>query len=59
MRVGYESQTEFMANLNRWQQETFCGKTSPETKNIVSTLIFRALCVNITGQLGLILIRGL
>ena len=44
MRVGYESQTE----LNRWQRETFCRKTRPETKNRVSTLAFRTLCVNIT-----------
>ena len=48
MRVGYESQTDRMANLNRWQRETFCRKTRPETKNRVSTLAFRTLCVNIT-----------
>ena len=52
MRVGYESQTEFNIEIyGKLEQmatgNTFC-ETRPETKNRVSTLTFRTLCVNIT-----------
>ena len=55
MRVGYESQTEFNIEWQTWTDgngkhfSTFCRKTRPETKNRVSTLTFRTLCVNITN----------
>ena len=53
MRVGYESETEFNIEWQIWtdgngKHFTFCRKTRPETKNRVSILTFRTLCVNIT-----------
>ena len=48
MRVGYESQTEFNGKLEQMATGNTFRKTRPETKNRVSTLTFRTLCVNIT-----------